>query len=217
MRQRIVDWTLKGLAAAALSLGLSACNLVVTTEPTFAPSDAAGAPVLREGLWANIEGECDVDLSKPADSWPECADSIVVRDSAMTGKGKDGKPFTIPFVLAAGDPRVMQIDIDDPDTKAKLYIYLGVKPRSHDDKGRITAYSGWVVQCGPPPPKDAKRANGQPRYGSLKPTPGMIMDDEDSGCKPSNKAALTRAAKASEHYEESGKDGVSRWVRDGDK
>ncbi|MDB5469792.1 MAG: hypothetical protein JWR84_1352 [Caulobacter sp.] len=213
---------LKGLAAAGLAASLSACNMVITTEPTFLAEDQ-GTPALREGLWVNPEKDCKFDIKARPTKWPECAHWVVIKGSAMTGVSEKGEAFNVPFVLAAGDPRVLQIRIDDDkkgdDGKAAtLYAYMGLKPLKTDREGRIVAYSGWMVQCGPPPPKDAKKPDGNPRYGSLEPSPGMIMDDDLSGCAPESKAALIGAAGLSEHFEDGGANGEdSRWVRDGDK
>ncbi len=221
MRDRITTWGLKALAAVGLAASLSACNMVITTEPTFLAEDA-GKPALREGLWLNEEKGCKFDIKAPAPGWPECAHWIVVKNSAMTGVGDKGEAFALPFVLAAGDPRVLQVRIED-DNKADgkaavLYVYMGIRPLKVDKAGAIVAYRGWMVQCGPPPPKDAKKADGNPRYGTLEPSPGMTMDAEGSGCTPESKAALIGAARLSEHFDEIGKDGEdSRWVRDGDK
>jgi hypothetical protein len=216
--RRLAEWALKAGAGLALAASLSACNLVITTEPTYTAADAAGAPALRDGLWVSVEKDCDVDLAKPATEWPECAGWVAIKDGAMTGVGDDGEAFKIPFVLAAGDPRVMQIELQEKADGPRLFMYIAVKPVKRDAEGRIVEYTGWIVQCGPPPPKDTKRADGQPRFGTLEPAPGMVMDAEQSGCTPSSKAALTGAAKLSEHYEGSEpKGGVTRWVRDGDR
>lgn len=216
MRHRITSWVLKGLAAGGLAASLSACNMVVTTEPMFLAQDQA-TPALREGLWVNPKDDCEFDIKTPATKWPECAQWIVIKGSSMTGTDEKGKDFVVPFVLAAGEPRVMQVKIED-DKKAAVYVYLGLRALKFDKQGQIVSYTGWLTQCGPPPPKDAKRPDGNPRYGSLQPSPGLIMDDDLSGCAPEDKAALIRAAGLSEAYEEaSDKDDVSRWVRDGDK
>ena len=216
MRHRITSWALRGLAAVGLAASMSACNMVVTTEPTFLAEDQA-TPALREGLWVNQKDDCKFDIKRPATQWPECAQWIVIKGTSMTGVDEKGEAFDVPFVLAAGDPRVMQIRIAD-EKKAAVYLYLGLRPLKFDKQGRIVSYTGWLTQCGPPPPKDAKRPDGNPRYGSLQPSLGMIMDDDLSGCAPEDKAALIRAAGLSEAYEEAtDKDDVSRWVRDGDK
>jgi hypothetical protein len=203
----------KGLAAAGLALSLSACNLVITETPTFAASDAEGAPILREGLWANLKPGCEADLSQAKEQWPECATAVTIADSAMTGETKEGGSQTLSYVLAKGDPRVMQMHLEAPEQDLKFYMYVAIRPVKSDEQGRITSYTGWIVQCGPPPPKNSTRENGQPRFGTLKPSPGMVMDEKE-GCTPEDKAALTRAAKDSETYEGQGPAGLSQWVRD---
>lgn len=216
MRHRITSWVWRGLAAAALAASLSACNMVVTTEPTFLAQDQA-TPALREGLWVSPKKDCRFDIEAPATKWPECAQWIVIKGASMTGVDEKGEAFAVPFVLAAGDPRVLQIKIED-EKMAAIYVYVGLRPLKYDKEGRIVSYTGWLTQCGPPPPKDAKRPDGNPRYGSLQPSPGMVMDADLSGCAPESKAALIRAAGLSEAYEEaSDKDDVSRWVREGDE
>ena len=213
---------LKTLAGALLAASLSACNMVVTTEPTFLAEDQA-TPTLREGLWVNEEKGCKFDIKADARTWPECAHWIVVKGSAMTGVSEKGEAFNVPFVLAAGDPRVLQMRIEDDKAgedgkKAVLYLYMGIRPVKADKEGRIVAYGGWMVQCGPPPPKDASKPDGNPRYGALEPSPGIIMDSDLSGCAPDSKATLIKAAGLSEHFENGGASGEnSRWVRDGDK
>lgn len=221
MSHRITTWILKGLGGLGLAALLSACNMVVTTEPTFLAADQ-GAPALREGLWVSEEKGCDFDINQPAGAWPACARWMVIKDFALTGVTEEGERFRIPFVLSSGDPRVMQLRLEDEEKKtvdgqvASLYLYMGLRPLATDPQGRITAYAGWIVQCGPPPPMDAKRPDGAPRYGALAPSPGMIMDKESSGCAPRDKASLIRAAGLSEHYDAAAKSGEAiRWVRDG--
>ncbi|MBI1405158.1 MAG: hypothetical protein GC145_03415 [Caulobacter sp.] len=216
MNGQFLRWALKSLALVGLTMSLGACNLVITTEPTFETVDAAGAARLRTGLWVNLDAGCDVDLKTPASGWPECANWVVVKDDALSGTGDNGKPFSAPYILAAGDPRVMQLTLNDPDSNQTLYLYLGVLPAKVDGDGKIVEYSGWIVQCGPPPPKDAKKPDGTPRFGTLKPFPGMIMDEQQSGCQPADKAALIKAAGLSKAYDTDNKDKVNRWVRDGD-
>lgn len=208
-------WALKGLAALCLLASLSACNMVVTTKPTFFAGDAAGAPALRDGLWMRNEETCKFDTATPADKWPECAHWIQIEDGFIKGTGENGEPYKIAFVLTASDPRILQIEIPDDKTAAVLYLYMGIKPLKSDADGKIVEYSGWMVQCGPPPPKDAVKPDGKPVFGTLKPLPGMIMDPESSGCEPKDKAAMFGAAKASQAYDNASKGEVNRWVRDG--
>lgn len=222
MWHRITRRALQTLAGLGLAASLSACNMVVTPEPMFLEADQA-TPALREGLWVNPEKDCQFDIKTPATKWPECAHWIVVKDAAMTGVNKKEK-FTIPFVLAVGEPRVMQIRIEDDQKKivdgkiAAIYVYMGLRAVKTDKQGRITAYSGWMVQCGPPPPPDALKPDGNKRWGSLTPFPGIKMDEDLSGCVPEDKAALIKAAGLSEQYDQDADQNAnSRWVRDGSK
>lgn len=204
---------LQGLAVVAAAAVLSACNIVVTETPMYAQADASGAPQLREGVWAMLEGDCKADVTADPSTWPECAEPVTIQDGKFSGKNKEGEEETLPYILAAGDPRVMQIELIEPDSKVTLYFYTGVEPLKVDDKGRITAFKAWMVQCGPPPAKDAKRANGQPRFVSETPTEGMQVDPEETMCMPVDKAALARAAAASKGYEDD-KGSRAIWARE---
>ncbi len=210
-------WAVLG-ALCLFASGLSACNLVTTTEPMFGPEDAGGAPTLRNGLWANIESDCKVDLKKPANRWPDCASRVVIEDGLLYGKDEDSdEDQALAFVVAATDPRIMQIRMVDEDKEPErtLYFYIGMDARKLDASGRIVEYVGWLVQCGPPPPKDARRPDGQAQYGTMQPFAGMIMDEKMSGCSPVDKTALAAAAAASLKLDPKASGAVSRWVRDG--
>ena len=151
MRHRIARWVLKGLAAAGLAASLSACNMVVTTEPMFLAQDQA-TPALREGLWVSPKKDCKFDIKTPTTTWPECAQWIVIRGSSMTGTDEKGEAFAMPFVLAAGDPRVMQLKIED-EKKAAIYVYLGVRPLKFDKQGQTVEYRSaqvWRIENGKP-------------------------------------------------------------------
>lgn len=69
-----MNHALRLAAAAALLVGLSGCNVVLSDEPWFTTADAQGAPKMRDGLWRNDDPDCRFDDSKPAERWPECAD-----------------------------------------------------------------------------------------------------------------------------------------------
>ena len=105
-----------GMVLAALPL--CACNTIVSSKPWF--GDAPGAPQLREGVWrADSEKPCDFDEKKPVQTWPACAFGVVVGASDLTLYERDDKgqvkPSTVSYVLAAGDPVILQLD----DTTAK--------------------------------------------------------------------------------------------------
>jgi hypothetical protein len=60
-------------------LGLSACSVVVSTEPWFTEADAQPVPAFRDGLWVSAEPECRFDETRPAERWPGCASASFVR------------------------------------------------------------------------------------------------------------------------------------------
>lgn len=160
--------------ATALLLALSACNNVVSNEPWFTAANTKGAPELRDGLWVMLDDEdCRVKLKKPAERWPDCADAIYVRGREWLGMNWDDsnrhkRVFesweSLPLLLAAGDPVILQLDegseppASDPDELAISngddephwrYSYAGMQPTEFDSQGRVVAFEFWDVQCGP--------------------------------------------------------------------
>ena len=224
------------LIVAGLAL-LSACNVVMTKEPLLTQADAAGAPNLRSGVWIFFkEADCKVDESKPFTEWPDCAGGGLVTPGNVVKGHKANAPADqledTPFVLAAGDPRIMQLQVDvdlsmqaeatasgdatatasaSPPVHARPYGYAGVRPTKFDDQGRVTAFTLWPVQCGPPPPKDKQGNDTAP--ATLKPLPGMEMKAGDPVCSTSSVSALRSAAKASEAWAPPAR-GDSHWIRD---
>lgn len=202
---------------------LGACNLVVTADPTFTAADAAGAPALREGLWVSEEANCRFDSRKPVQKWPRCASWYLVRGGEFQtfGKGDKGEPpgwTSMPYVLAAGEPRIMQLDLTGSNAgdsePQPLFVYLGLAPTAWDEAGRITAEQSWLVQCGPPP-LDAK-GKPDPLAVTDRPFPGLIVNtgsDPKHGatCTPRDVQALRNAAVASRTLEPPT---ANRWVRD---
>jgi hypothetical protein len=182
------------------------------------------------------EPGCAVDEKAPFTDWPDCAGGGLVTDDGQISGHKSGAPKDqlehAPIVLAAGDPRVLQIQMDvsvgveaqasasgDAETstssssaQTKAYGYAGVRPTKFDSEGRITAFTLWPVQCGPPPPKNAKGEDMA--GGTKKPFPGMIMD-EGGDCTTTSPTALRSAAKASQPWTHPL--GEAHWVRDADK
>ncbi len=134
------------LLAAAL---LGGCNMVVSETPLFFARDAEGAPPLRPGVWAQRKADCEFDSSKPVKEWPECAGGAVI--SAGYFGEPEGGDKKAPYVLAAGDPRVLQLEMKEEDMKL-MYFFAGLQPLKSDDRGRIIEARTWMVQCGPPPP-----------------------------------------------------------------
>lgn len=200
------------LLGLCVVLLLGGCNRVHTDHPLFFASDAPDAPRLRDGVWLIEDGDddCRFDERKPATRWPDCADWMLVRGGEMLGydreEGGPGEWTSLAFVLAAGDPLVLQIAMTDegkPD-----YQYFGIEGEAAVD-GRITALVSWPVQCGPPPPKAA--AGEKPRYVTLEPLPGMTLADDS--CTADSAGTVRNAARASRAWEP--EPGMARWVRDG--
>jgi hypothetical protein len=232
--------TVRPLRLALMLAGLAAlpaCNVVVTKEPLFTQKDAAGAPPLRPGVWMFFKDpDCKVDEAQPFVDWPSCAGGGLVGDSEVSGRKSPDGPRdeleTTPYVLAAGDPRIMQLQVDldlsasasttasggaeasasaPQSAHARPYAYAGVAPTRFDDRGRITAFTLWPVQCGPPPPKNAKGEDVA--AATLKPLPGMIMKKDDVVCTTGSQAALRNAARLSRGWTDEPRQ--ARWLRDG--
>ena len=225
------------LVGAALGL-LTACNVVMTEKPLFTQADAAGAPALKPGVWLFFEEPgCKVDESKPFPEWPDCAGGGLVGAAEIKGHKQDAPPDqleTAPYVLAAGDPRVMQIQVDvdlsahadvsasgedarasgstaSASSHSQPYGYAAIRPTKLDSQGRIVAFTLWPVQCGPPPPKDANGDDTAPATQKL--LPGLTMKDGDPVCTTTSTTALRAAARASEAWApQPPRD--ARWIRD---
>jgi hypothetical protein len=213
------------LVLAALAL-LGACNMVVTRDPVFSQADAAGAPVLRPGVWnGDPKDDCKVDEGRPLSEWPSCANGFVVMDDHRVGDFSDqgGKRAwsTTDYVLAAGPPRVMQVHLTG-GTDAMLpaaYFYAGYQPLKFDDQGRIVAGRAWFVICGPPPAQPAPDSQepAKQRMGTLHPFAGLTMDSDGNNCAPESPAALLNAARESRGLTAPKDLSGSHWVRDGQK
>ena len=212
------------LALAALTL-LGACNVVMTKTPMFTKADAASGPKLRPGIWSeDPSADCAVDESKPLTDWPGCATGFVVIDDATFGGYSDdnGKRVwsTVSAILARGDPMVFQIHATNSggsNPSPDAYVYSGLAPAKLDPQGRIIATLSWPVQCGKPPPADAKTPDGGQRTGTLEPLPGMVMDADGSNCTTTSPDAIRAAARASRKWTVAGETTAAHWVRDGDK
>lgn len=225
---------LLGLAGAAM---LGGCNVVVSPTPMFTAADGAGAPALKPGLWLAEKPDCPVDEAKPAGSWPDCANGVVVTageflEPGEKGRGKPG----VPYVIAAGDPLVLQArpDVDvqagasasasgdaHPSASATVtttqtgpqpYLFIAIHPLAFDTQGRMIRVEDWPVMCGPPPPEPKPGTPlEQQSFVTRHPLPGLKVKDQV--CIPADKAAVLRAAKASRDF--AGQLQTSHWVRAG--
>jgi len=208
---------------------LGGCNMVVTKTPLFAKSDTAGVPQLRPGIWIEQSDKpCDFDPAKPLADWPDCAKGAIVLDGKVGGYNADadGKKTltTTDLVVAGGDPRIVQIRMDDLELKGlgdvplgPMYLYMAARPTKTDETGRITAYVAWPILCGSPPPQNAKTSAGGMRFGTLKPLPGLTMDKDDNNCTTTSQDVVRAAAAASEKWTSPDNLSAEHWVREGDR
>lgn len=219
-----MQWKLVAIMAPALLLG---CNVVYSEHPWFTEVDAAGAPRLKDGLWAVMEtSDCRFDENQPPEKWPDCADAMVVEGDRLlsmewtsdpvSGGRKPERADLAETVLAAGNPRVLQFHAlgkegDEDGGKAdKMWFYLGIRQTSQDASGRITGFNRWLVNCGPLPP-------GASAMDITKhPFRGIAIDGKD--CNATSVSALRNAAAGSERLPgKSGQPDImpARWIREG--
>jgi hypothetical protein len=207
------------LLGLCLMVLLGGCNVVVTDQPLFFPSVEPGAPKLRNGLWV-IEDpdktDCGYDARKPVTRWPDCAEWMLVREGELLAYDAPGKGDragvgawnSMPFVLSAGEPMVLQFDGSDDGGPA--FQYFGVVAIG-PTQTQLSAIKVWPVLCGPPPPADAM-TDGKRRYVTLEPLPGLTVTD-NSGCTATEASAVRNAAAWSR--DQAAKDSNSaRWIRD---
>ena len=132
---------------------------------------------------------------------------LVVTSSQIKGmrRGDDGKIEwdAFPYVLAAGDPPILQLE--DTSGGAPSYIYIWLKPTGFSADGRVVQVRGWRVLCGPPPPPDGAPATNYP---------GLTSSNGD--CTAANRDALVAAAKAGQRDDPTDFTDV-RWIRAGDR
>ena len=105
------------LALAGLVL-LAGCNVVWSPKSRCSPPPTRPARLhLRPGVWLVFEQPgCKVDPNQPIDEWPDCAGGAVVKAGEIAGYNK--KPAKgvwehSPFVFAAGDPRIAQVQMKE--------------------------------------------------------------------------------------------------------
>lgn len=226
--------SLRLTAAVAPLLGLGGCNNVVSIEPWFSEADTKGAPDLREGLWVMISDDpCRVNLERPAERWPDCADAFYLRGKewlTMQWDGPDRRKRAFvgweraPILLAAGDPVILQLDEgieptvpaadldeidigdDGPDWR---YSYVAMQPTALDNQGKVVAFEFWSVQCGPSPENGP---NDPILKGPVTKQPFAGLTVVGDRCVAESADALRRAAISSRSMSQPA---LVRWVRDG--
>lgn len=195
----------------ACTLALGGCNYVFSEKPLFTAADARGAPQLRPGVWMKPSENCTFDKSQPVKAWPGCASGMLVRPDRLEDP-EDGSKRIL-YLIAAGDPPVMQIPFND-DPKKPGYVYGGIEVTKRDGQGRVTEFISWIAQCGPPPPKP-KPGEAHPRYVTEHPLPGLTVDKEGSICFATKPGPVRASARASKAWNEDRN--PASWIRDGDE
>jgi hypothetical protein len=197
----------RGVAAvAALSL-LTACNVAVSTKPLFRTSDAAGAPGLKPGLWS-LKRACD-EAGLACRGFNATRVLIGPADIDLDPTGPPATqppPFETPvhYVLASGDPRVLQVEFAPKDKSGPsvAYVFFALQATARDPDGKITAADIWQVECGPPPKPGDPTYDMQDdeRYETAHRLPGMV-DSPVGDCAPSTAAVARLAAAASRDWD----------------
>lgn len=201
------------LVAAALALG--GCNMISTETPMFDLTDA-GAPALRDGVWLIDDPECVVDDRTPADTWPECADWMLLEggmmkfpgETGMTGLGND----ELPVVLTGGSPRIWQVTLKSPKADKAMTLYLGFEAVEIGDDGKVVRYRSWPGQCGPLPPQPPGGPDNAADLVTRQPFPGLTLA-QDGTCTPRDEAALREGVARSRTLEPGRLKEEGRWIR----
>lgn len=223
------------VAIGAVALALGGCNIVISQAPVFTAADVGATPGFRPGLWTKLDPACAFDPAAKASTWPKCADPMVFEADRLVDPAKPSE--AIPYLLASGKPRVMQVHVETPDSgkdalgkaiasQMQGYFFIGIEPTRTDEQGRIVEAVTWLTVCGPPPP-DPKDPKGAVDYATRKPFKGLVIDRETGNCTPADAAAVRRAAAGSRKLKAAPTDKDAktasapfapqsiRWVRDG--
>ncbi len=207
----IGDPVLKSMLICALALLVSGCVIVGSDQPLFGSGDI-GHAVLRNGVWALPDDNCQFEPSQPAVRWPQCANPTQVTDGRLTGGfGKaDKPPQTIAIVLADGDPVVLQLEApDDRKPDDPRYVYAALEPIRTDPQGRIVEAHVWLVLCFKTPlnPKAAKPH----------PYPGLVLRQGSQYCRATQQGPVRDAARLTRTNAIKGEPFwlTARWIRDG--
>lgn len=202
------------MKAAKIALGfacglvLSACNMVVSSEPWLATS--VDAPVMKPGLWAMLEDEdCEVDADLALEFWPDCAEATVISDDGSWYSQKEDSDEweMITPVLEYDDPVIGQIELPK-EIAAKeggeaLFLYFALQPERYDSQGKISAMRYWLVQCGP------LSTSGRSGFRSTDaPFDGLTVREDN--CEAESIEALRNAAALSLDLPDGSK--PARWI-----
>lgn len=211
-----VRWSLALLAVTLLG----GCTIVGSDKPLFTATDSVGAPVLRPGLWAMPNDDCDYDEASPAKGWPECANATVVTADRLSGgeRGPSGKTKgALAYRIATGDPPGLQVAAPEDEKDGPKFIYAGLRPLDFDKQGRATKLRVWLALCAKPPTFEDGKAPDLPRPDKL---PEGLEARPKGSCVALNAQAARAAIKRSEEWLTGGKSEdmflTAHWVREGE-
>lgn len=192
------------LLVAATAL-LGACNRLSSDSAVVTESSGTR---LRPGLWRVEDSRCSVAERARTETWPECAEWLLVRDASfatLEGEAKAPRWAVKPYVLAGGEVQALQIRDGDGD-----YALYGVRALSTDAEGRAIRIQRWTIACGPEEATGARNADGT-REKKVTPFEGVTMTG-DRACRPTGADGLMAAARADE---QTAKVSLTlHWVRD---
>lgn len=192
---------MKVLVLAVTAGLLSGCNMVTSHAPLFTEADAARAAPLKPGAWMTDDPRCRDDPHVPADLVADCTGLQVDRAGRLVLENENGW-ITL---VADGQPEIVQLGRAEDG-----FFYAALRPTKTDAQGRVTALSFWFVECGPPPPDDAKNPDGTRRFLTYALAPGLEPDN--GNCIANDADAVRAAALASEERQTPV---AYRWIRAG--
>ncbi|PXA78095.1 hypothetical protein DMC25_22680 [Caulobacter sp. D4A] len=202
------------LALAGASL-LGGCGgEVISPQPLFGAKDAATREAPRAGWWVMVSPEeaCGIDLAKPTGQWPDCARPVLL-SGRMAGKltvsEGEGDAVGIDYLLAAGEPMILQASLSSPPGDSGGYTYHVLRPTRRDARGRPVEIAVWPVLCGPPAPRAPSGRGG----AGVTAAPWPSVEMSGGGCRVRDLDGLRDAARRSESLS-GGAPLTVRWLRE---
>jgi len=172
---------------AALLLALVGCNIAVSDVPVFGEAQRSSVR-LKDGYWAIAERDCHYDAAQPVNSWPGCADWMIIADNQIVRERDKNVLGVEPRLLIAdGKPLIAQVLSKSEKSEAPYYTFAAIEPKAIAPTGQIAAMDLWIITA----------------VGNY---PGF-----DADCRPRSIQALRAAAAASRPHQDEMI--VAKWVR----
>lgn len=185
---------------AALLLALVGCNIAVSDVPVFGEAQRSSVR-LKDGYWAIAERDCHYDAAQPVNSWPGCADWMIIADNQIVRERDKNVLGVEPRLLIAdGKPLIAQVLSKSEKSEAPYYTFAAIEPKAIAPTGQIAAMDLWIIECRADPLRSPPGATAVGNY------PGF-----DADCRPRSIQALRAAAAASRPHQDEMI--VAKWVR----